>query len=110
MSTCETCGNQYEHAITVRVGGKEHEFDCFECAIHALAPRCNGCGVTVLGHGVEAGDIIHCSAHCAGKRGEIGICDHVGRLPGASYGNLISFSTLRHLASAHIPQVCLKEG
>ena len=42
-----------------------HVFDCFECAIHALAPTCKQCGVRVLGHGVEVAGFIFCCANCA---------------------------------------------
>jgi hypothetical protein len=31
-----------------------HTFDCFECAIAALAPECEKCGVKIIGHGLEA--------------------------------------------------------
>ena len=43
MTRCETCGNEYERALTVTLDGIEHHFDCFECAIHALAPTCTRC-------------------------------------------------------------------
>ena len=76
MGSCETCGNHYEHLMTVRVNGKEHTFDCFECAIHALAPLCANCGVRVVGHGVEVENTVYCSAHCGRIRGEEGLCDH----------------------------------
>jgi hypothetical protein len=39
-------------------------FDSFECAIHAMAPRCAHCQCQVIGHGVEAGGVIYCSAYC----------------------------------------------
>ena len=38
MGTCELCGNDYDKAFDVVVGGESHTFDSFECAIHALAP------------------------------------------------------------------------
>lgn len=40
MAQCETCGNDYDKAFQVTVGGKTHTYDSFECAIHALAPVC----------------------------------------------------------------------
>jgi hypothetical protein len=76
MNTCETCGNRYEHLFSVRLDGKEHFFDCFECAVHALAPACNNCGVKVLGHGMEVDGTIYCSAHCGRLHGERGFVDH----------------------------------
>ena len=77
MDTCETCGNRYENMMLIRYAGKEHHFDSFECAIHVLAPRCQNCGVPVLGHGVEIDHVVFCCAHCARIQGERGICDHV---------------------------------
>ena len=52
MATCECCGNDYDKSFTVTMGGKAHTFDAFECAIHALAPRCAHCDCVVIGHGV----------------------------------------------------------
>ncbi|MGI8923614.1 MAG: hypothetical protein ACR2HJ_06165 [Fimbriimonadales bacterium] len=65
MAICETCGNDYDRAFEVVMAGKRHTFDCFECAIHALAPRCSHCGTPVIGHGVEEGTTIYCCSHCA---------------------------------------------
>jgi len=69
MQTCETCGNEYDKAFQVTMQGSTHTFDSFECAIHALAPRCSHCGCRVLGHGVEANGNIFCCAHCAENQG-----------------------------------------
>lgn len=69
MQTCETCGNEYDKAFQVTMQGSTHTFDSFECAIHALAPRCSHCGCRVLGHGVEANGSIFCCAHCAENQG-----------------------------------------
>lgn len=79
MRNCETCGNHYGPLMAIQINGQEHLFDCFECAIHSLAPRCANCGVKVLGHGVEVNNTIYCSAHCGRAKGERGFCDH---LPG----------------------------
>jgi hypothetical protein len=62
--------------MMVRVAGVDHHFDCFECAIQALAPRCTNCGVPIVGHGVEVDSTTYCSAHCGRIRGERGLCDH----------------------------------
>jgi len=43
--TCQTCGNVYDKAFEVHRDGKVYLFDCFECAIHALAPVCTRCGL-----------------------------------------------------------------
>ena len=69
MATCEVCGNDYDKAMEVRAGGETHVFDSFECAIHALAPTCDHCGVRVIGHGVESGGAFFCCAHCADQAG-----------------------------------------
>ena len=50
-------------------GGDTHTFDSFECAIHALAPVYEYCGVKVIGHGVEADGHFYCCAHCASMAG-----------------------------------------
>jgi hypothetical protein len=57
------------------MAGQSHTFDSFECAIHALAPRCTHCGCRIVGHGVEAGDKCFCCAHCAAESGVAGIAD-----------------------------------
>ena len=75
MATCQVCGNEYEGAMEVTVGGQTHVFDAFECAIHALAPTCATCGVRVIGHGVQAGERIFCCAHCASRGGVQGVAD-----------------------------------
>jgi site-specific DNA recombinase len=56
-------------------GGVSHTFDSFECAIHALAPVCEYCGVKVIGHGVEADGSFYCCAHCANMAGAEGVSD-----------------------------------
>ncbi|AMV40873.1 hypothetical protein [Planctomyces sp. SH-PL62] len=76
MATCEVCGNDYENAITVTKDGKEHVFDCFECAIHALAPACAHCGCRVIGHGVSEGGAIYCCDACT--RHEASSHQHAG--------------------------------
>ena len=55
MGVCEVCGNDYDKAMEVVVSGESHVFDSFECAIHALAPRCEHCDCAIIGHGVESG-------------------------------------------------------
>jgi cytochrome P450 len=50
-------------------------FDSFECAIHAMAPRCAHCDCRVVGHGIEAGNKIYCCAHCAKHEGVKGVSD-----------------------------------
>jgi hypothetical protein len=69
MAKCEVCGNDYDKAFRVTQGSEAHVFDCFECAIHALAPVCAHCGCRVIGHGVEAEGLFYCCAHCARREG-----------------------------------------
>ena len=45
MAICEVCSNEYNKPIEITMAGSQHTFDSFECAIHALAPVCNHCGV-----------------------------------------------------------------
>jgi hypothetical protein len=66
---CETCGNHYDKAFQVIKEGRTHTFDSFECAIHALAPSCQHCGLRIVGHGVEKDGHTYCCAHCALARG-----------------------------------------
>ena len=75
MAICELCGNDYDKAMEVTVGGERHTFDSFECAIHVLAPHCVHCDCRIIGHGVEAGGQMFCCAHCARESGATGVAD-----------------------------------
>jgi hypothetical protein len=78
MARCEHCGNDYDKSFEVRMNGESHTFDCFECAIHTLAPTCETCGVRIVGHGMEAsGSSYYCCEHCATKAGVDGLSDRV---------------------------------
>jgi hypothetical protein len=77
MAKCEVCGNDYKNSFEVRMSGKSHTFDSFECAIHALAPKCDHCGCMIIGHGIEAEGAMYCCAHCAKMSGERGAVDNV---------------------------------
>lgn len=78
MARCEVCGNDYYLSFEVVTAGVSHVFDCFECAIHKLAPICAHCGCKVIGHGVEeANKNIYCCAYCARASGVKGVTDHV---------------------------------
>lgn len=76
---CEVCGNDYDRSLTITVEGEgdNHVFDSFECAVEKLAPRCTGCGCRVMGHGLQAGRDIYCSAHCAEADGVHGFVDRI---------------------------------
>jgi hypothetical protein len=68
-SSCEVCGNAYDKAFEIRMNGGTHTFDCFECAIHALAPSCAHCNCRIVGHGMEKAGRMYCCAHCAKSGG-----------------------------------------
>lgn len=72
---CEVCENEYDKAFTVTMDGKQHTFDSFECAIHALAPTCAHCGCRIVGHGVESNGAMFCCARCAEHAGVHGLRD-----------------------------------
>lgn len=65
MARCDVCGNDYPRPLEIRLGGKVHTFDSFECAIHRLAPVCAHCECRIIGHGVEANGKLFCCDHCA---------------------------------------------
>ncbi len=69
MAVCEVCGNDYDKAFEIHVGGATHTFDSFECAIHVMAPACAHCGVKIVGHGLESNGKFFCCNHCASKSG-----------------------------------------
>lgn len=77
MAQCTTCGNDYEHSFDVTLDGRSYTFDCFECAIHKLAPVCKVCGCRILGHGVQSDEQMFCGSHCARQLGVHGITTHV---------------------------------
>lgn len=78
LGSCEICHNEYDKAFKVIMGNEEHIFDSFECAIHALAPRCGHCSCRVIGHGVESHGRFYCCVSCAEAKGEgEGLADRV---------------------------------
>jgi hypothetical protein len=77
MARCEACSNSYERLMKIELDGVVHFFDCFECAIQKLAPMCAQCGTRVIGHGVEAGQVVFCCAHCAREAGLRGLKDRI---------------------------------
>jgi hypothetical protein len=75
MAVCEVCGNEYDKAFEMTRNGESHTFDCFECAIHALAPTCDHCSCRIIGHGIEANGSFFCCAHCAAEQGATQVAD-----------------------------------
>lgn len=72
---CDVCGNKYDKSFTITRGDEVRTFDSFECAVHAMAPRCAHCSCRILGHGVENESSIYCCAHCAREGGETQLVD-----------------------------------
>jgi hypothetical protein len=77
MARCDLCGNDYDKAFTVAMGGQTYTFDSFECAVQKLAPTCPHCSCRIIGHGVEQDDVIFCCAHCAKAEGATKVVDRV---------------------------------
>jgi hypothetical protein len=77
MAVCETCGNDYDKAFEIVRGGERHTFDSFECAIQAMAPKCEQCGTRIIGHGLEQDGTMFCCDHCAEKAGVQGLRDRI---------------------------------
>ncbi|HEY8147995.1 MAG TPA: hypothetical protein VIK51_03630 [Vicinamibacteria bacterium] len=77
MARCSVCGNDYDKAFSVTLGGQTRTFDSFECAIHALAPTCAHCKCKIIGHGAEKDGTFYCCAHCAAAAGVKGLDDRV---------------------------------
>lgn len=75
MAQCEVCGNDYDKSFEVSMAGTRHTFDSFECAIHALAPKCEHCGCRIVGHGVEASGKTFCCTNCARQTGATQVRD-----------------------------------
>jgi hypothetical protein len=64
MNKCEVCNGVYNN-FQVISGEKYHEFDCFECAIIALAPTCFRCGNKIAGHVHTNQGKVFCDSLCA---------------------------------------------
>jgi hypothetical protein len=77
LPRCSVCGNDYDKCFEVVRSGERRWFDCFECAIHALAPRCEHCGCTIIGHGSESRGRFFCCAHCAEQKNVPEMTDRV---------------------------------
>ena len=78
MARCEVCGNDYYLSFEVVTAGNTHVFDCFECAIHKLAPVCAHFGCRIIGHGIEAHQNYFCCANCVRGDGIQGAADQIG--------------------------------
>ncbi len=74
-NVCDSCGNLYDKAFQILMDSKEYTFDCFECAINKLAPKCEHCNNLIIGHGVETNERMFCCAHCASRMGYQNLTD-----------------------------------
>lgn len=77
MKTCDVCGNRYDKTFDLIQGNRRGTFDSFECAIHAMAPRCEHCACRIIGHGIEQDGRMFCCAHCATHAGVEGARDRL---------------------------------
>ena len=75
MARCDVCGNDYDKAFTITKQGVAGTFDSFECAIHAMAPKCAHCSCRIIGHGLEDAGVFYCCANCAKQAGVKGMRD-----------------------------------
>lgn len=75
MSRCDLCGAEYDKSFEIRMAGKTHTFDRFECAVLKLAPACAHCGCRIIGHGVEQGSKMYGCVHCAKHDGALNLTD-----------------------------------
>ena len=65
----------YDKCFDITLNAETKTFDCFECAIHAMAPSCVHCQCRIIGHGVEDNNKIYCCAHCAKQSGSTDLKD-----------------------------------
>jgi hypothetical protein len=77
MAVCDNCGNDYDKSFDIVRNGERRTFDCFECAIHAMAPACTHCGTRIIGHGLEKDGTMFCCDHCAEAAGVTGLRDRL---------------------------------
>lgn len=77
IEPCDACGNRYDKSFQVIMRDRRYTFDCFECAIHVLAPVCERCGVRIIGHDLEADGAFYCCEHCARQEGVDDLVDRI---------------------------------
>ena len=69
MAKCDVCGNDYDKAFQVTRAGRTMNFDSFECAIHAMAPRCAHCDCAIVGEVHDPGGLPGCPERASGGSG-----------------------------------------
>ena len=80
MGQCVQCENEYDKSFSVKMpDGQSYEFDCFQCAITKLAPRCSQCSAIMVGPGFETEkDDYYCCQQCAEAADAKLESDHAG--------------------------------
>ena len=69
MRSCRKCGQPAQVPVSIRTGdGPSYTFDCFDCAIEMVAPRCPECRRAYLGRPVTSGEHRFCSTACSQRR------------------------------------------
>lgn len=69
---CDVYGTEYAKAFQVTAQDRTMTFDSFECAIHALTPRCTQCGCTMISDGLAADGAIYRCAPAPSTRAAAG--------------------------------------
>jgi len=67
MARCEVCGNEFTKPVTVEWNGEQKTVDSFECAVQALAPRCEHCGQPVMNQSIQDDAPFYCCSVCEQK-------------------------------------------
>jgi phage terminase large subunit GpA-like protein len=67
MSRCEVCGKEFTKPVTVEWNGEQKTVDSFECAVQALAPRCEHCGQPVMNQSIQDDAPFYCCSVCEQK-------------------------------------------
>jgi len=65
LGRCETCSNEAEKLFEVIVCGQSHAYDSFQCAVMAMAHRCDFCGLSISTPVMEHNGRHFCSSSCA---------------------------------------------
>lgn len=76
-SKCFRCDNEYDKCFQIIKNNQTYVYDCFECAISHLAPKCERCDCPIIGHGLEDSGRFFCCAHCAKLSNSQGLKDRI---------------------------------
>lgn len=67
MMNCEVCGHEMSKLIMISWNGQKKSVDSFECAVQALAPRCDYCQQPVMNSSIQGNPPFYCCDACAQK-------------------------------------------